>query len=221
MSHTANIAAATSGTAGFLVAGKMSLVDQYVLRIKAAMPGTYEEEELPLALVTRSTRPRPVSVELGEPEEIGSLRRDYRDGISRDRMSPKAAGALTGLLAGAAGLGVVHGLHAAAIGLRIARLATSWAIPPDASTPLAYLAVAVAGSAIGAVFASITKNLRRRWLALLVWALVFFVSLTMLVLAISSGYGRGMGVAMAPAILLASTAFALVWSFQLPLRRRS
>jgi hypothetical protein len=53
-----------------------------------------------------------------------------------------------------------------------------------------------------------------------VWALVFFVSLTMLLLAASSAYGHGAGVTMAPAILLASAAYAIVVSFQLPLRRR-
>jgi hypothetical protein len=180
------------------------------------MPSTYDDEEMPLPLVRRSTRPVAI-----EAEEDISLRRDYRHGVSNDRMSPKAAGALMGFLAGAAGLAVVHALHLPAISAGIARVSSSWGVPPDASTPLAYLAAGASGAVVGAMFASVTKNLRRRYLALLVWALVFFVSLTMLVLAISSAYGRGTGVAMAPAILLASAAYALVWSFQLPLRRRS
>jgi hypothetical protein len=49
---------------------------------------------------------------------------------------------------------------------------------------------------------------------------VFFVSLTMLLLAASSAYGHGFGVSLAPAILLASVAYAFLVSFQLPLRRR-
>jgi hypothetical protein len=42
----------------------------------------------------------------------------------------------------------------------------------------------------------------------------------MLALAISSAYGRGLGVSMAPAILAASAAYAFVVSFQLPVRKR-
>jgi hypothetical protein len=73
---------------------------------------------------------------------------------------------------------------------------------------------------VGGCFASVTRYLRR-WFPLVVWALVFFVSLTMLVLAVSAAYGHGLGVSMAPAILLASAAYAVIVSFQLPLRRRS
>jgi hypothetical protein len=125
-----------------------------------------------------------------------------------------------GLLGGAAGLGVVHALHPTPISQGIMRLAASFGLPPDAATPLAYVAAALAGAIVGAGFASVTQHLRRSFAALLVWALVFFVSLTMLVLAVSSAYGRGLGVSMAPAILLASAAYAFIVSFQLPLRRR-
>ena len=124
-----------------------------------------------------------------------------------------------GVLAGAAGLGVVHAMHPDRIGGGMLRIASQLDIPADAALPLGYLAAAVGGAIIGAGFASVTKHLRR-YVPLLVWAVVFFVSLTMLALALSSAYGRGLGVAMAPAILLASAAFAVVASFQLPLRLR-
>ena len=124
-----------------------------------------------------------------------------------------------GVLAGAAGLGVVHAMHPDRIGGGMLRLASQLAIPADAALPLAYLAAAVGGAIVGAGFASVTKHLRR-FVPLLVWAVVFFVSLTMLALALSSAYGRGLGVALAPAILLASAAFAVVASLQLPLRLR-
>ena len=124
-----------------------------------------------------------------------------------------------GALAGAAGLGVVHAMHAGRIEDGVLRIAASAGVAADAAIPLTYLAAAIGGAIIGAGFASVTRHLRR-FVPLLVWAVVFFVSLTMLALALSSAYGRGLGVAMAPAILLASAAFAVVASFQLPLRLR-
>ncbi len=137
-----------------------------------------------------------------------------------DRLQPATAGALSGALAGAGSLGVLHALQTAAISDGISSLATTWAVPSDAATPLAYLAAATGGAVLGAVFASVTRHLRRSFTALIVWALVFFVSLTMLLLAASSAYGHGFGVTLAPAILLASAAYAVLVSFQLPLRRR-
>lgn len=185
-----------------------------MLEVVSAMTHAYEEEELPLPLLRRAAPKQEI-----EAEDDIVLRRDYRAGRG-DRLRPATAGALTGALAGAGALGVVHLLHPSVVSAGIARLSTSWGVPPDASTPLAYLSGAVAGALLGAVFASVTRHLRRSYLALLVWALVFFVSLTMLALAISSAYGRGFGVPFAPAILLASAAYAFIVSFQLPLRRR-
>ncbi len=184
------------------------------------MPLTYDDDEMPLPLVRRRAAPsrRPVEI---EAEDDTSLRRDYRTGMSRDRMAPGTAGALMGFLAGAAGLGVVHALHLGTIAQGIARLSAKLEVPTDASIPLTYLAAGIGGALIGALFAAVTQHLRRRYIALLVWALVFFMSLTTLVLAISAAYGRGFGVALAPAILLGSAAYAFVWSFQLLLRRRN
>lgn len=179
------------------------------------MTRAYEDEELPLPLLRRSS----ASPRSGAEDDM-PLRRDYRDGRSADRLRPGTAGALMGLLAGAAGLGVVHAMHLAPIGQGMARLAAGLGLPPDAAVPVAYLAAALAGAVVGAGFAGVTRHLRR-FVPLVVWALIFFVSLTMLVLAVSAAYGRGLGVSMAPAILLASAAYALVVSFQLPLRKRS
>jgi hypothetical protein len=183
------------------------------------MTRAYDEEELPLPLLQPRARRRASTVATEAEEDMAS-RRDYRDLRHTDRTRPATAGALMGLLGGAAGLGVVHALHLTSISQGIARHAASLGLPPDAATPLAYVAAALGGAVVGAVFASVTQHLRRSFMALLVWALVFFVSLTMLVLAISSAYGRGLGVSMAPAILLASAAYAFIVSFQLPLRRR-
>jgi hypothetical protein len=179
------------------------------------------DEELPLLLVRRTTSDAPGPVESGAEEDY-SGRRDYRERRRRtDRLRPGTAGALTGFFAGAAALGVVHLLDPATVGGAVARAAVASEVPADASIPLAYLIAALAGALVGAGFASMTKHLRRSFVALVVWALVFFVSLTMLLLAISSTYGRGLGVSMAPVILLASAAYAVVVSFELPLRRRA
>jgi hypothetical protein len=186
------------------------------------MNRAYEDEEMPLPLLQSRALParaRP-SARI-EAEDDMPLRRDYRTRRSADRMRPGTAGALTGFFAGAAGLGVVHAMHLPRISAGIARLADRLALPADAAVPLAYLAAALGGALVGAAFAAVTKHLRRSFAALVVWALVFFVSLTMLVLAVSAAYGHGLGVSMAPAILLASAVYAFIVSFQLPLRRRS
>lgn len=178
------------------------------------MNRTYEDEELPLPLLKRSRAKART-----EAEEDNALLLKSSASRSADRMRPATAGLVMGLLAGAAGLGVVHALHPTAIGAGITRLASRWTLPPDAALPAAYLAVALGGAIVGIGFASVTRHLRR-FVPLLVWAQIFFVSLTMLVLAMSSAYGRGLGVSMAPAILAASVAYAFVVSFQLPMRKR-
>lgn len=179
------------------------------------MTRAYEDEEIALPLLRRSVPTARI-----EAEDDMSERQDYRAPRTSDRLRPATAGALMGFLAGGAGLGVVHALHQTAIGAGIVRLAARLDLPPDAALPLAYLAAGAAGSIVGSGFASVTRHLRRSFIAVLVWALVFFVSLTMLGLAISSAYGHGLGVWMAPSILLASAAYSFVVSFQLPLRRR-
>lgn len=173
------------------------------------MKSAYEEENLPLPLVRRSA---PSAA--NEAEDISAVR------LREDRLRPGTAGALAGFVSGAAGLGVVHAMHLSRMGEGMLHMAGRLGVPADAAVPLSYLAAAVGGALVGAGFASVTQHLRR-FLPLLIWAVVFFVSLTMLVLAISSTYGRGLGVPMAPAILLASVVFAFLASFQLPLRRRS
>jgi len=182
------------------------------------MPSAYEDEELPLPLLHRSV----ASVKratLGAEADM-PLRRGYPASARGDRLRPGTAGALIGLLAGAAGLGVVHAMHLTRIGEGAARTAVAWGIPADAALPVAYLAAALGGAVVGAGFAGITQYLRRL-VPLVVWALVFFVSLTMLVLAGASALGHGLDPALSPAILAASGVFSLVVAFQLPLRRRS
>jgi hypothetical protein len=84
---------------------------------------------------------------------------------------------------------------------------------------IAYGTAAAAGALVGATIASVTRHLKR-FIPLVIWALVFFVSLTMLVLAAMRTYAGGAGATLTPAILAASAAFGFVAAFQLPLRRR-
>jgi hypothetical protein len=179
------------------------------------MNPAYEDDDLALPLLRRSVRKAAI-----EAEEDTGVRRRVHTPILPDRLQPGTAGAFMGALAGAAGLGVVHAMHLDRIGAGMLRLGAQAGVPADAAVPLSYLAAAIGGAFVGAGFASVTQHLRR-YVPLLIWAEVFFVSLTMLVLALSSAYARGFGVTLAPAILAASGVFAFIASFQLPLRVRS
>ena len=147
-------------------------LDRSVLDVVSAMTHAFEDEELPLPLLRRAA-PKPAT----EAEDDIPMRRDYR-ATRGDRLQPATAGALAGALAGAAaprrrprppsGAPSWPGSRASAPAGRSR---------PTRRIPLAYLAAGLGGAVVGAVFASTTRHLRRSFLALLVWALVFFVSL--------------------------------------------
>ena len=132
-------------------------------------------------------------------------------------MSPSAAGGAMGIFAGAAAFGVVHLMEPVALAVPIAETARTRGVEETISFAIAYATAAAVGAIAGAAFASVTKYLRR-WIPLLIWSVVFFVSLTLLLLAVSRTYGGGLGVSLAPAILAASAVYALVVSLALPLR---
>ena len=134
-------------------------------------------------------------------------------------MSPSVAGGITGLLGGLAAFGVVHGLAPGALARPIVAVADARNVELVVSFAIAYATAAAIGSLVGATFSVVTRYLRK-WGALMVWALVFFVSLAMLLLAASSAYGRGVSPALSAPILAASAAYALVVALSLPLRRR-
>ncbi len=185
-----------------------------------------DHESLPIPLVRRVSRPAPApayrQAEVQEIETERDIDPDLRRRASaelQDRMSPGTAGALAGLVAGAVGLGVVHGLEPLALSQVFAKVSAQWGIGHEAAIGAAYGAAALGGAVVGAGFGAVTRHLRR-FLPLVLWAVVFFTSLTMLILAISRTYGSGRGVALAPALLAATAAFAVVAAFQLPLRKR-
>lgn len=176
------------------------------------MSGLYEHEEIPLPLVRRiepgDARSHEADLSATEPADV------------QDRLRPAPAGGVMGLFGGAVALGVVHAMTPAALLGPVHAAATQWGVSPEVSFAVAYTTSAAIGALVGACFASVTRYLRR-WIPLVIWALVFFVSLTLLLLALSRTYGAGLGVAHAPAILASSAAYAFVVSFALPIRKRA
>jgi hypothetical protein len=135
-----------------------------------------------------------------------------------DRMSPGVSGGIAGIFAGAGAMGVVHLIDAAALMRPIQAVASARSVDPMIALVVAYTTAAAIGALTGALFAIVTRYLRKGF-ALLVWAVVFFVSLMMLVLAIASSYGHSPGHLAGP-ILLASAVYGVIVSMALPLRRR-
>jgi hypothetical protein len=179
---------------------------------------TYSDnEEIPIPLVRRHFPS--TGTEAIEAEEDDRSQSDVLYAIPDDRMTPAVAGGIAGLFAGMAALGVVHGLEAEALGRPIAAVATARGVDLAVTFTIAYVTAGAIGSLVGATFAVVTRYLRK-WGPLLLWALVFFVSLAMLLLAASSAYGRGVGVPLSGPILAASAAYGFVVSFSLPIRRR-
>jgi hypothetical protein len=172
------------------------------------MARIYEDDEIPLALVRRSPR-REEAVTPDEAYEHPIVRRERLD-----RMGVGTSGGIAGLFAGAAALGVVHLIVPWQLNAPILRAGAVWGVEPIVSLVIAYVTAAAIGALVGACFAGVTRYLRR-WIPLLVWALVFFLSLTLLVLALAKKP------ALAPAVLAASAAYAFVVSFALPLRKRA
>jgi uncharacterized membrane protein YbjE (DUF340 family) len=138
--------------------------------------------------------------------------------VRRDRLSPAAAGALSGVPAGAAALGVVHAMHRQVFAHHVFRLEHLLALQHEFAVSVAYTLAVLSGAAFGALLASVTKHLQR-FVPLLLWEVVFLGSLTLVAVVAATKVGR-VGVPMAPAFLLASAAYALIVTFQLPLRRR-
>jgi hypothetical protein len=139
--------------------------------------------------------------------------------ILEDRISPSLAGGITGLCGGIAGFAIVQGLRMSTLDGVMQAAAAARGVAPAMAYGVGYLTIAAIGALVGATFAVVTRYLRK-WLPLLVWALVFFTSLALLVLAGSSAYGHGPSRELFGPILLASAVFGAAVSFSLPIRRR-
>ena len=180
---------------------------------------TYSDsEEIPIPLVRRHVR-SPSAAEEVTPQSDEGSQVERLSAIRGDRMTPAVAGGIVGALAGMAALGVVHGLEPAALGRPIAAVAAARGVDVLVTFAVAYVTAGALGSLVGVTVAVVTRYLRK-WGPLLLWAVVFFVSLAMLLLAGASAYGHAAGARLSGPILAASAAFAIVASFSLPLRRR-
>jgi hypothetical protein len=154
-----------------------------------------------------------------EDEDVDDERRARALGIGRrDRMQPSTAGALVGLLGGAGALGAVHLLERSWLTGEMLRAAEVRQVPFEASVAVAYVTAAACGALVGAVFASVTRHLRRL-VPLLVWSLVFFASVALVVLAAMRSYGFDASAQLAPSVFAATAVFAVLAAFSLPLRR--
>lgn len=180
------------------------------------MASVSEHEEIPLPLVQVRAR-RFDDADEGSQEEDGSATVEPE---ANDRMGPPAAGGLAGIFAGCAALGIVHAAAPVALAEPVRGAAAQWGVATAVSFAVAYVTAAAIGGLVGAAFASVTRYLRR-YFPLLVWALVFFVSLTLLLLALGRTYGPDLGEALAPVILGASAAYAFLVSLSLPMRKRA
>ncbi|AKU96131.1 hypothetical protein AKJ09_02795 [Labilithrix luteola] len=187
------------------------------------MSNFYEDEEIPLLLVRRAKRgPEDAHLERDKVTRAQDRETTWtQDSYAmRDRMRPFTAGGIMGFLAGASGLGVVHAMVPALVLREVAKAAQTWGVTTSIGLAVAYVTVGSCGALLGACFAAVTRYLRR-FVPLLLWALVFFVSVAMLVLSLVRTYAHGAGASLAPSILTAAAAYAIIVSFELPLRMRS
>jgi hypothetical protein len=139
-------------------------------------------------------------------------------------MSPSAAGALVGFVAGPIALSVARLVAERAVGTTIVRAAHVHDVSVGISVTIAYGTAAALGALVGAAFAVVTRYLQR-WLPLALWAMVFFVCAAIVVLTAPMAQHRFLHGGSVPAPLSASVlsgamVFGLLLSFSLPIRRR-
>lgn len=176
-----------------------------------------DDEEIALPLVRRSTRPRRPTSDMPD-DEVDALeeRLAHR---SPDRLGPGLAGAVTGALGGLAAYATIAALAPALAARASSSLVRLVPELEEAAPIVAFALAAVAGALVGALFASITRHLRR-WVPMLTWSLVVFPTIVVALLALQRTYlPRAHFLAPVP-LLLASVAFAVVWSLEVRLRVR-
>jgi hypothetical protein len=132
---------------------------------------------------------------------------------------PARVGAAVGTLAGPVALFAVHAGAAGAVSVALVSTAHVRAVPVAVAFMAAYATSAAYGAIVGSAFAVVTRYLRK-WTPLVVWALVFFVSLAILLLAMADLYGRHPTSTMSGAVVLGACVFAGLVSFSLPFQRR-
>jgi hypothetical protein len=183
------------------------------------MPSYTDSEEIPLPLVRRAAFRAPID----RDDEDDGLRPELVSVTRRDRLSPGVSGGIAGFMAGLGALAVVHAMTMDTFLSPIAAAARARGVDFEVGLAVAYVTAAATGSLIGATFAIVTRYLRK-WFPLLLWAVVFFVSLTLVCLAAWTAWGhaalRTISLSVSLPVLLAGAVFGMLVSFSLPIRRR-
>jgi hypothetical protein len=141
-----------------------------------------------------------------------------------ERLSPRAAGCLVGFVAGPIALSVARLAAGNVVEGAIAQAAAARDVSIGVSVAIAYVTAASLGALIGAGFAVVTRFLHR-WLALALWAMVFFVCAGIVVVTAPLAHtlflhGGSVPVPVSTSVLSGALVFGLCVSFSLPIRRR-
>lgn len=180
------------------------------------MPRVYDEEEIPLELLRRPRKQRTLE------EDSTADDRASMDNVPAfgDRYRSGTSGAIVGFVAGAGALGIFHLMVQAVFVAFVAKTATQRGVPFEAALAIAYLSAGAAGAIVGAMFASVTKYLRR-FLPLLIWSVIFFGSVAMMGVAAGRTWAHGPSEPMMRAIFAATGLFAFLMPFSLTIRKRA
>lgn len=137
-----------------------------------------------------------------------------------DRMSAAGSGALMGALGGVLALGTVHAVAMSGLALAVNRVAGDRHVPFTAAFLFAYLTAGAVGAVVGALFGNVTRYLRK-WPALALWSVVFFISVAMLFVTAMAAFNGGIRADLAGPVIAAAALYGLVVSASLPVRRPS
>jgi hypothetical protein len=152
---------------------------------------------------------------------VDEVEDDLPYGVRRiiDPELPARAGMTIGALAGPIAFSTVHAGAAGAVNGLLLSAAHARSVNLAVSVFVAYATSAALGAVIGSTFAVVTRYLRKLG-PLVVWALVFFVSLAVLLLSIADRYGRPATASLSGAVVLGAAVFGALVSFSLPFQRR-
>jgi hypothetical protein len=184
-------------------------------RIELSLDPEDSADHAPLLLVRRAEWARD-DAGLPPPDARASARERER----HDRLAPWTAGAIMGGFAAVCSVAVAHAVDPSVAPRILALAHRLTGLAGEAAIASAVGATFVVGATLGALFATMTRNLRRL-LPLLIWALVFLPSLGLACQASVAQFTR-FGTGTSPLALVAACAtFAFTVALSLPLRRRA
>lgn len=180
---------------------------------RGGMSTLAENDEIPF-LLTRPVTRRPAPLRQGAAD----ARRRPKVGRTATPLGLAMSGIVTGTAGGVLALGLALAIDPTAFGPTMRSAADAWGVPFGVSLAIAGATAACLGAVVGACFASVTRYLKR-WVPLAIWSLVVFGSIAIVTLAVIGARSAAIDPRLAPAVLAASVAYALLVSLSLPLRR--